>query len=75
MRFRGRGTCQDAVEIKKLGDKLGDVDADAPVNRLTNTLAEVESETFGDRLSDLKGEALVVTLTNTLLDVEAQKLG
>ena len=54
---------------------MGDVDVDAPVNRLPNTLAEVESETFGDRLSDFKDEALVVTLTNTLVQVEAQKMG
>jgi len=50
----------------KLGGRLGDLEAKAVLDRLTNALAEVKAGTLGDTLGDVEAHALVDTLTDTL---------
>ena len=59
----------------KVGDTLGDVNAKASVNRLTNVLAEVKSGTLGDKLGDVEAHAIVDALTDTLPYTETETLG
>ena len=59
------------VETETLGDKLGEVEAEALVGTLADTLAEVEGETLGD----VEAEALVDALTERLAEVLAETLG
>ena len=65
------------VELKNLGKKLADVEAEKLVKRLLakSVAEEMEAETLGDRLGDALAEALVDTLADTLAEVEAETLG
>ena len=65
------------VELKNLGKKLADVEAEKLVKTLLakSVADEVEAETLGDRLGDALAEALVDTLADTLAEVEAETLG
>ena len=50
----------------KLGGTLGDLEAKAVLDRLTNVLEKVKAGTIGDSLGDVEAHALVDTLTDTL---------
>ena len=51
---------------------LGDVEAEALVGTLANTIAEVETETFSHTLGDVETVAPVGTSHHTLAKVEAK---
>ena len=63
------------MEAETLGDTLSDVDAEALVDTLADSLIEVEVERLGDTLGDMDAEALVDTLADWLVEVEAETLG
>ena len=59
------------MQGERLREKLSD--AQALVNKLADSLAEVEAETLSDTLSD--AQALIDTLANLEAEVEAETLG
>ena len=63
------------MEAETLFDTPGDVEAEALVDTLADTLAEVEAETLGVTLGDVEAEALVDTLADTPAEVESETLG
>ena len=70
------GTLEEKVKDNDpdTSEKSGLVDRPL-VDRLADTLAEVEAETLGDRLGELEAEPLVDRLADTLAEVEAETLG
>ena len=52
----------------------GNLQANAVLDTLPNTLAELEDETLGDRLGDLDAEARVNTVADTVSYIEAETL-
>ena len=63
------------MEDETLGETRGDVDAEALVDTLADSLVEVEDETLGDTRGDVDAEALVNTLADTPSEVEVKTLG
>ena len=63
------------MEAETLFDTPGDVEAEALVDTLADTLAEVEAEALGDTLGDFEAEAPVDILADTLAELEAETLG
>lgn len=52
--------------VKSFTDPYGDVEADALVKTLADTVAEDRRARFGDTLGGLKANALVKTMGDTL---------
>ena len=48
--------------------------ADAPIDPVAHTLAEVKAETLGDTLPDVKAEALPYALAGSVGEVKAETL-
>ena len=63
-----------ALEAETFGDTLGDVNSQALVHTLVNSLEEVEVKIF-IALNKVEAEALVDTLAYTVAEVEAKKRG
>ena len=63
------------MEAETLFDTPGDVEAEALVDTLADTLAEVEAEALGDTLGDFEAEAPVDILADTLAELEGETLG
>ena len=63
------------MEVKTLGNTLGDLHTSALVNTLAERLAEVRTETFGDILDDVMKEAPVHRPDETLAKVTDKTLG
>ena len=57
------------------GETVGDVSAQAKVNTLHHSLAQVQAKTPGDTLRDVKAEALADTQAHQLAEVKARKVG
>ena len=63
------------VVANKLGGTLGDLEAKAVLDMLTNALKEVKAATLGDTLGDVEAHALVDMLTDTLPLAKSETLG
>ena len=48
--------------------------AEAPIDSVAHTLAEVRAETLGDTLVDVKAEALPYALADSVAEVKAETL-
>ena len=62
------------MEAETFSDTLGDVDAEALVDTLAETLADSDSDTLGDTLGDVEAEAMVNTLADKLAEVKGETL-
>jgi len=45
---------EDKVKVQTLGNTMGNVKGEAPVNKLRKNLAMVKAETLGDTIPDAK---------------------
>ena len=54
---------------------MGDVNSEALINTIHQSLAEVETETLVDSLRDVGSEASPDTLSESLAKVKAEKVG
>ena len=58
------------LEDETLDDRPGDLEAEALVNIVTDTVLDMEAKTLGARLSDVRAKAVEAVLADKLADVE-----
>ena len=71
----GRQAVKQELKLKKLSDKLNNVEAKTIGQMLENTLAQLQCESLGDILGSKVAELLVVTLALTMPKARAYTLG